>query len=230
MGVVPQKPIERVQWYENRIDPWTSNTVAIGLVSADVTDITAKTSAARAAYDAQQVALDAAKNATQAFYDAVAAMSAAGSAAIKKIRAKAAMTGNSVYTLAVLPPPPTPAPRPAPGTPSNLKVELNGDGSLLLKWKCPNPPGAAGTIYQIFRRVGTAGTDFTYLGGTGQRSFQDTTVPGGATCLTYQLQAARSTAVGNFAQFIVNFGTNSGGGTTVQSVEATPPGTPKLAA
>ena len=56
----------------------------------------------------------------------------------------------------------------------------------------------------------------------------DATVPGGATCLTYQLQAARSTAVGNFAQFIVNFGTNSGGGTTVQSVEATA-GTPKLA-
>src|SRR5947208_2985185 len=95
MGVVPQKPIERVQWYENRIDPWTTNTTAIGLVSADVTDITTKTSAARAAYDAQQVAIASAQNATQAFYDAVAAMSAAGAAAIQKIRAKAAMTGNS---------------------------------------------------------------------------------------------------------------------------------------
>jgi len=230
MGVVPKKPIERVQFYENHIAPWTTNTVAIGLASPDVVDLGTKTTAARAAYDAQQVALDAAKNATQAFYDAVALLSQAGAAAVKKIRAKAAMSGNSVYTLAVIPPPPTPAPRPAPGTPSNLKVELNGDGSLMLKWKCPNPPGAAGTIYQIFRRVGTSGTDFTYLGGTGQRSFMDTTVPGGATCLTYQLQAARSTAVGNFAQFIVNFGTNTGGGTTVQSVEPTPAGTPKLAA
>jgi hypothetical protein len=52
---------------------------------------------------------------------------------------------------------PTPAPRPAPGTPNRFAVALAGDGALTLKWKCNNPRGASGTMYQVWRRLGGAG-------------------------------------------------------------------------
>jgi hypothetical protein len=121
----------------------------------------------------------------------------------------------------------TPAPVPPPGTPGNFKVVLAGNGSLELKWKCSNPPGSQGTLYQIWRRVGAAG-EFTYLGGAGEKKFTDATIPAGSASVTYQIQAARSTAVGPWAQFNVNFGVGSSG-PTIASVSETEP-SPKIAA
>ena len=124
-----------------------------------------------------------------------------------------------------------PSPVPAPGTPGSFKVTLGGDGSLDLTWKCNNPAGSSGTIYQVFRRT-TAEGEFEYLGGSGSKSFLDTTVPAGATAVTYKIQAVRSTAVGPWAQFNVNFGTSGGGGGAAMmtaSVGETPGG-PKMAA
>jgi hypothetical protein len=118
----------------------------------------------------------------------------------------------------------TPTPRPAPGKAYEFNATLMGDGSLDSKWKCNNPPGAAGTIYQIFRRTGAAG-EFEYLGGVGERKFHDTTIPAGTATVTYKIQAVRSTAVGDWAEFNVNFGMSAGGGMTA-SVEPAP----KLAA
>src|SRR4051812_47235403 len=99
MGVVPDKQIERVQFYEDHIAPFTTNATAIGVTTAEVTDLGTKTSAARAAYDAQQAARQAAKAATEAFDNAARAMGVAGAALLKKVRAKAEQTGNpNVYT------------------------------------------------------------------------------------------------------------------------------------
>ena len=227
MGVVPTKSIQKVQFYEDHNAPFTTNAVAIGVTTIEVTDLGTKTSAARAAYDAQQVARQAAKAATEAFENAVDAMGVAGAALLKKIRAKAEQTGNpTVYTLAQIPAPPTPSARPAPGKPTDLTVELDGNGALVLKFKCKNPAGTSGTMYQVYRSVG--GGEFQYLGGAGERKFVDATVPAGATKLTYQIQAVRSTAVGMWATFVVNFGTNVGGGATASVVTA--PASPKLAA
>jgi hypothetical protein len=46
--------------------------------------------------------------------------------------------------------------------------------------------------------------------------------------VTYQIQAVRSTAVGPWAQFNVNFGVSSGGAMTASVTEQPP--SPKLAA
>jgi hypothetical protein len=222
MGVVPTKPVQKIQYFSDHIAPFTENAVAIGVTTTEVTDLGTKAAAARAAYDAQQAARQAAKAATEAFENAVVVMGVAGAALLKKIRAKAEQTGNpNVYTMAQIPAPPTPSAKPAPGKPTDLKVELDGNGALVLKFKCPNPAGASGTMYQIWRAVG-AGTDFAYLGGTGQRKYVDTSVPAGATRLTYQIQAVRSTAVGMWATFVVNFGTNAGGVATASVSEPAP--------
>ncbi|HEV7298375.1 MAG TPA: hypothetical protein VGN72_03350 [Tepidisphaeraceae bacterium] len=110
-----------------------------------------------------------------------------------------------------------------PGSPESFKAELGADGSLQLKWKCANR-GAGGTMYQVWRRVGATGP-VEYCGGVGQKSFVDATLPPGTSTVMYQVQAVRSTAVGPFSQFNVNFAIG-GGSATVSAVQQSP----KLAA
>jgi hypothetical protein len=203
--ILPQGAVDRVAWFEAHTADWQTNAVAIGTTTTAVTALTTRVTAARAAYDAQRIAFEQAKAATQNFKDAVAAMTVAGAEIIKQVKAKAASGGNAVYTLALLPVPATPAPVPPPGTPTDFTVNLMQDGTLELKWKCPNPSGAGGTIYQLQRRAGAA-TEWTFAGATGSRRFVDASLPAGAAPVTYMITAVRSTAAGNPAQFTVNFG------------------------
>lgn len=226
MSVVPKEIVARIQFYEDHESPWLINATGIGTTAAEITALTTKISAARAAYDAQQAAKNAAKDATLALRLAVAAMSNAGSDVIKKIRAKAATDGDNVYVLASIPAPAAPSPVPPPGTPSDFVVTLNPVGSLKLRWKCANPAGSVGTVYQLARRIGASGA-FTAVGVSGTRSFEDATVPAGSASVTYQITAVRSTSVGVAAQFTVNFGIGGGGEMTASVVEAF---APKLAA
>jgi hypothetical protein len=228
MSVVPKEVVAKIQFFEDHESPWTTNATAIGLTAGEVTALSTKTAAARAAYDAQQAAKNAAKDATLTLRLAVTAMADAGSDAIKKIRAKAATDGSGVYALASIPAPATPSPVPPPGTPTDFNVTLNPDGSLKLRWKCANPSGSQGTMYQVSRRIGASGP-FVAVGGSGTRSFDDVTVPAGTASVTYQVQAVRSTAVGVAAQFIVNFGISGGGEMTAMVVQGGQSG-PKLAA
>jgi hypothetical protein len=103
----------------------------------------------------------------------------------------------------------TPTPMGAPGTAYDFKVQLKGDGSIETKWKCNNPRGSQGTVYQIFRRLGAVGT-FEYLGGVGDKKYHDTTIPAGTATLTYKIQAVRSTAAGDWAELCVGFGSGAG--------------------
>jgi hypothetical protein len=218
MPVVPKKPLERIQFYEDHNTPWTTNATAIGTTAADVTALNTKTVAARAAYNAHTTAQQSAKAASQAYDNAVAAMSAAGAAIIKQIRSMGQSSADpNVYVLAEIPAPATPAPVGAPGTPSHFAVALGADGSLGLTWKCVNPAGCNGVVYQLWRRTGTTGP-FSFIGGAGLREFTDSTIPAGTTQVVYQLQAVRSTGAGPWAQFIVNFGTG-GAGLTVTAAQ-----------
>lgn len=227
MGLVPSKAIDRVQFYENHDGTFAANAVAIGTTTTAVTDLTTKTAAARTAYNAHQSAQDAAKIATQAWHQAVATMSTVGSAIINQIRAKAQVSGDGIWTLAGLPAPSTPAPVGPPGTPFDFKASLKPGGALQLKWKCENPAGSQGTLYQLGRKVDGAAT-FEYIGGSGTKSFTDNTLPAGSSTIIYQIQGVRSTAIGDAAEFVVNIGVGSGGGMMASVVEAT--STPKMAA
>ena len=60
-------------------------------------------------------------------------------------------------------------------------------------------------MYMVYRKTGPTG-DFISLGGTGERKFTDATIPAGTSQVTYSIQAIRSTAAGQFAEFVVNFG------------------------
>jgi hypothetical protein len=209
MSVVPAKFPERITFYENHLEPFATNAVAIGITAAEASDLEVKTTAAREALTNRDLAQQAAESATLAMRDAIDAMSGAGAALIKKIRAKAEQTGGySVYSLAEIPAPALPSPVGPPGAVTELTTTLNVNGTLNMKWKCTNPAGAKGTVYQVWRQI--AGGGFTYLGGSGGKEFTDDTIPAGTSSLTYQIQAVRSTAVGPWAQFNVNFGAPNG--------------------
>lgn len=229
MGVVPDSRLGKIEFYEAHITPWTTNAAAIGLTPASVTALGTLTTNARKAFDAAEAARQAAKSATQAYYDAVRAMHngpGAGADMIDTIRNKAQSTNNpAVYTLAQIPPPATPGTTPPPGTPFGFTVGLLQDGSLELKWKCNNPSGTQGTIYEVKRQIG--GGAFSFIGASGVKTFTDDTLSSGSTPATYQITAVRSTARGNPAQFTVNFGTG-GPGLTIASV--TEGGSIKMAA
>ncbi len=194
-SIVPSKAADRIIWYANHTTPWAANSTAIGTTAAAVTDLETKADAAQAALEAQKAAQDNAKTMTDALHQAVQAMSQAGSDIIKSIKTKAATDGNNVYVLAQIPSPATPTPMPPPGTPYDFKVTLQQDGSLVLQWKCNNPAGSTGTIYQVYRRAATA-SEFAFIGASGSRKFIDDTLPAGTTGVTYQIIAVRSTSEG----------------------------------
>jgi hypothetical protein len=221
MALVPDKKQQKISFYQSKIDPWTTNATAIGTTTTAVTALGTLVTAAQTAMDAQTTAEAAFRTAVEAANNAVNAMAAAGADIISAIRTKARTGGDGVYTLAQIPAPATPSPVGAPGQPKNFTVALNADGSLMLKWKCSNPAGSTGTIYQVWRRAGATG-EFTYIGGAGAKQFLDAELPTGVSQVTYQIQAVRSTAVGPWAQFNVNFGTTSSGTMTAAVAEATP--------
>ena len=86
----------------------------------------------------------------------------------------------------------------------------------MLKWKCANPVGSVGTLYEVRRKTGTSA--FTLLSTEGTREFTDESLPAGATGVTYEITARRTTVRGMPAQFNVNFGVGSGGGIFITSV------------
>ena len=104
MSIVPKKIAERIQWYSDHVAPFTTNAVAIGITSAEATELAARATAAKTAFDAQKAAQLAAESATTDLGDADAALTRFGAALIKKVKAKAQVDGgNSVYALASIP-------------------------------------------------------------------------------------------------------------------------------
>ncbi|MGH7214903.1 MAG: hypothetical protein ACREIT_09080, partial [Tepidisphaeraceae bacterium] len=126
-------------------------------------------------------------------------------AIVLQVRSEAAHAGDGVYSLASIPVPAKASPIAPPGKPSAFEAALDVTGALTLTWKCKNPRGSQGTIYQLWRKID--GGALTYIGGAGRRRFVDATVPAGSAGVVYQIQAVRSTAKGEWATFNVNLGT-----------------------
>jgi len=219
MGTVPNDRLGKIEFYEAHLAPWTINAAAIGLLPASVTALGTLTTQARAAFNAAEAARQAARAATQNFYDKVRNMhggAGAGSDMIETIKNYAQSKNDpNIYVLAQIPPPAVPGITPPPGTPFDFTVGLLQNGALELKWKCNNPSGTQGTIYEVKRQIG--GGALTFVGATGVKVFTDETLPSGSSPATYQITAVRSTARGNPAQFTVNFGIG-GPGLTIASV------------
>ena len=132
-------------------------------------------------------------------------MATIGSNLIRTIRAYAETSQDpGVYALAQIPAPAEPGPVGPPGQPYELTIGLAATGAVSLGWKCDNPSGSQGTVYEIQRRIGTS--SFQFLEVAGERSFEDSTIPAGSSGIVYQITAVRGKTRGAPAQFLVNFG------------------------
>lgn len=217
MSVLPAARVARIEWCEQHVETFTTNATAIGTTSAAVTAWAAKVAAARAAFDAQKIAQDNAKSATNTYNLAIAAMTDASADIIRQVKTQAGIVGDEVYSLANIPAPATPGPIGPLGQANNVAASLDGNGGLLIKWKCTNPKSAGGTTYQVWRRIGTAG-EYTFLANVGVKEFVDSTVPASVSSLTYKIRAVRSTSAGPWATFSIEFGV--GAGMTVSMIDS----------
>ena len=211
MPVLPDSRVAKIEWAEDRVTLWNTNAVAMGSTVPKISAWQALVEDARAKYQVRNEKKNAAKAATIDYNMAILAMVNATADVIKQVKTKAATSNSDTpYSLANIPVPAIAAPVGPPGTATDFKVKVEGDGTLVLTWKCPQPPGAVGTTYNVFRRTTPSGP-FDFLGTAGQRKFIDATLPANSVQITYQIQAIRSTAIGANAQFLVNFGFGTGG-------------------
>lgn len=239
MAVVPATRIGKIEFYEVHVEAWQADPAAIGLDPAQVAVLAERTDEARAAYLRAQEALNAARAAVLDYHLRVRTLHAApggGADLIRTIRNFAEMTDDpEVYTRALLPGPRPRSTAPPPGTPRSLRADLLPAGGLRLTWKCDNPRGTQGTLYEIRRsdapsigaasgdggdydaaggggdaRGGSAAHPLVYLDTVGEKRFIDPRPPATRGGVIYQITALRSTRRGKPARFGVNIGANFG--------------------
>lgn len=224
MAVLPDSKLLGLEYFEAHAPVWTGHEVALGLTVAGVVDLTSKTTKARTAYNALIAARNAAKNATQTWYDAWNTMMTVGRDDIRTIKAFADASANpmTVYTLAQVDPPAPPGPAPIPGKPDNFTVGINPDtGALTLKWK---NVGDSNAVYIIARQFANE-TSASFLSAVGGKTFTDTTIGGitGASLpVSYFVTCQRGLTSGETASVTIRFGSGGGGGgfSVVENVAA----------
>ncbi len=214
MSVIPSTRLGQIEFFEAHLPVWAASPASIGLNAAQVTSLNSLTAAARTAFNSAEASRQASKASTENFYNKTGSMLALGTDLVKIIKAFAAAQNDpNVYVLAQIPAPKSPSPMPPPGMCTDFQFDLMPGGLVTFGWKCENPSGAHGTVYEVARRIGSApesGSGFVVIGVTGSKSFSDSSLPpgdcGGTAGVTYQVTAIRSTSRGPANQFTVNFG------------------------
>lgn len=234
MPILPAKIEELLTFAENHQALWIAQAAVIGLTAGQATAFKNAALAARADFNGQVLAEQAKLAATSRSQVSIRALRKLAGETLNVIKAFAETQANpdAVYQAAQIPAPTPPSARPAPGTPTTFKATLNPDGSVTLRWKCQNPSGTSGTVYNIVRRSGAEGP-LVFVGAVGVRSFTDITIPAGTTTVQYIVTAQRAETTGiPSSPYTVMFG-NAGAGVAGASIAAqftgtTPPA--KLAA
>jgi hypothetical protein len=189
-----------------------ANLAALGLVAADMAPITSAQLGWATAFPAHVAAVNAAKAATEAAVEGDRDTRELTSDLVRSIRAFAINNNDpKVYTIAQIPAPNTGAPVPPPGQPTDFKVELNSNGSITVKWKAKHPEGSDRVVYFVQRKL-ISEDAFRLIGGTGEKAYQDDTLPTGIDGATYIITAQRGNVQGMPSrQLTVTFGSGGPG-------------------
>ncbi len=227
MATYPRDRAAFLTWAQAHTDLWQGAEADIGLTQAQTAAFKASVSALLDKTNAQQVAKDAQKAATEAAVDADSATRELASDLVRSIRAFATNNNDpTVYQTAQIPAPQPGSPVPPPGQPTNFKIGLNSDGSITLNWKAQHPEGSNRVVYFVQRKL-AGESNFSMIGGAGERSFTDDTLPFGVDSATYIVTAQRGNVSGAPSnQLTVSFGSVGGGGLSFTSS----PSNAKLAA
>lgn len=206
-------------WCQAHAPVFAEHALAIGVSALQAEAYASAVAAVEAAEQNKKQTRQADLTATQEVSNAYAALRAENSDVVNIIRtfAENAADPSAVYTMAQIPPPQAPSAVPPPGQPTDLRITLDPDGDLTLRFKCANPPGASGTSY-IVRRKLPGDTAWQFIGVTGSKKFTDSTLLAGPDFVQYQVQGQRSDLPGPVSQTLtVNFGQAGGGGFVIAS-------------
>jgi len=233
MATLPRTKDGKIEYFEERLSKWQLDPAAVGLTAEQVDALAAFVADARTSYTTVQQAKQDLRNMVFSQDTDIDTMMGLGSALLAIIRAHAdaiGVTGGAegnaaaaeVFAAANISPANarTPAPPPAPAT--NLQASLLNTGGLKLTW---NGTTANGTVYAVWRRTNTE-TSFAQLATSGQRTYEDQTVPAGSAEVVYFLRTIRDNLVSDDAKPItVRFGvaldqTNTEAGNTGLGIAA----------
>jgi hypothetical protein len=172
--------------------------------------------ATRDAYSAMQIARDAAKAATQNFYNAHGTMLTTGRGLIATIKAFAEASDDpNVYVLANIDPPAPPTPTPAPETPTDLVGSISPSGSVTLTWSSTRS-GATRGIFFLVERQRESETTWTPLGGVMEKAMIDPNPGLGEGPVQYLVRAGRNTSYSEWT-VPISFNVPCGPGLTATS-------------
>ena len=208
MPILPRTVHEFLAFCVSHTEPFLEHAAAIGIPPARAAAFAEATARVKADLAAAVEADNAKLAATSTAQHSLAELRAlaADTIAMVKAFAKSAANPTEIYALSQLPRPADRRPAPAPGTPTGFVATIDQEGSVKLTWKCENPRGVGGTMYECRRRIGDDSQRFEFLAAVGRRAFVDRTLPAGSTGVVYEITPVRSTVRGSPARFGVNFG------------------------
>lgn len=194
MPVLPETKLGQLEFFESHKDAWSDHAPAIGLQTSAVSSFKPLITSTRDAYNAMQIARDASKAATQAYYNAHSDMLGTGRAFIAAIKAFAETSRNAnVYVLANIDPPAPPSPTPAPDVPTDLVGTISPSGGVTLTWNATRS-GATRGIFFLVERQRASETAWTPLGGVMEKAFLDPSPMLGDGPVQYRVRAGRNEA------------------------------------
>lgn len=205
MRLVPEDNHGRIMFFRTHLERWMEHAAEIGTTPEEVALLQADFDEAQAAFAAHMEAQSAARTATARMNFAIEQMCKRGAAVVGQIRAAARVKGEGTYGLAMISPPDAPSPIAPPGKPQDFESNIDAVGWLTLRWKCKNPRGSSGTMYQVRRQLNGDGP-FVHLATVGKKHFVDRGVPLGTKMALYEVQAVRSTHSGPTTRHSVYFG------------------------
>ena len=208
---LPSNNSSALTWLEARIASWVAGPGAIGLTSAQVTDLATDINNARTSFTSVQTVRGEARDGTVEFNAKAKTMKQNASLLIADVKAfaNAAPIPEQVYSAASILPNDPPSPAPVPEQASILSAVLGGDGSITINFKGRGPTG---TVWEVSRQL-EGETSFSHVGhaDSTSKSFTDSTVPGTVSSATYRVQGIRGSVSGPFSfSFNVQFGGTAG--------------------
>lgn len=213
-GIVPDAQQGAIDFFSSRLTTWAANAASIGLSAGQVTDIAQKVSDAQDRLAAALAARNASKSATLDLANAMADMRSFGGDVIKVIRNYAEITDDdNVYVLGDIPPVSPPTPAGPPEQPTELAASILLPFGLGLSWKGSI---AQGTYFGVWRRI-SGESNYTLIGTSKTKTFDDQTLPAGTDSVNYSITAYRDEFSVASQSITVQIGAN---GTTALSLAA----------
>ncbi|MFN7021415.1 MAG: hypothetical protein ACK4WH_08830 [Phycisphaerales bacterium] len=216
MGNIPSDRNQLYAFAQAHSQLWIDNAAMIGLTALQANAVKLAAIATGAAISDADIARSAARTATQDLSESYTDLRRAVSDAVRTINnfALNAADPAMVYSKAQIAPPADRSSLPPPNAPTDLRVALDpSTGSLIVRWKAAQPQGMTGVVYNIRRRIGPGGS-FVQAALTGEKRFEDVTIPAGTSQLAYMIQSQRGSQTSPPSNIIeVRFG--AGGGMSV---------------